>query len=191
MTSARDNLVKAAKKLLWERGYESTSPGVILEESGAGQGSLYYHFTGKKHLALTALEDVSDDMRQSNRDMLSPTKDPLERIKSYLLAPRDGQYGCKLGRLAFETAIMDDELRAPVERYFTDLQKRLAEAVRQAQDLGQLATTFDADDFALTIAAVVQGGFLLSRIRQDRSLAERASISAWRLVEALIATKPA
>jgi len=44
---AKGELVKAAKKLMWERGYEAVSPRDLLEESGAGQGSLYHPLQGK------------------------------------------------------------------------------------------------------------------------------------------------
>ena len=48
---AKGELVKAAKKLMWERGYEGVSPRDLLDESGAGHGSLYHHFKGKLNLA--------------------------------------------------------------------------------------------------------------------------------------------
>ena len=48
MESKRDKLIEATKSLLWEVGYESMSPKTILKRSGAGQGSLYHHFEGKK-----------------------------------------------------------------------------------------------------------------------------------------------
>ncbi len=45
--SKRTALIEATKALLWERGYEATSPRDMLHRSGAGQGSLYHHFSGK------------------------------------------------------------------------------------------------------------------------------------------------
>jgi len=64
MPPKREDLLKAAKKLLWERGYEATSPRDIQEASGAGQGSFYHHFNGKLDLAATALEEVSAEMQE-------------------------------------------------------------------------------------------------------------------------------
>ena len=184
MARTRNNLIEAAKKLMWERGYEAMSPAIILEESGAGQGSLYHHFKGKKHLAITALEDISDEMRQSSREIFSDRKPPLERVKTYLLSSRDGIKGCRLGRFATETAIFEPDFCTPVARYFDDLERRLTMAFDEAKALGQLRPTLDSADLALAVVAVVQGGFLLCRIHQDATVISRATESAWRLIEA-------
>ena len=56
-----DDLIKATKALLWEKGYDATSPRAIQALSNAGQGSFYHHFRSKKDLAATALEAVVDE----------------------------------------------------------------------------------------------------------------------------------
>ena len=50
----RDQLIDSTRELLWERGYVGTSPKAIQQRAGAGQGSMYHHFAGKKELALAA-----------------------------------------------------------------------------------------------------------------------------------------
>src|SRR5712672_1667110 len=81
---AKGELVKAAKKLMWERGYEATSPRDLLEESGAGQGSLYHHFKGKMDLASVALGKVSDEMRELARETVGTDGSALDRVFRYL-----------------------------------------------------------------------------------------------------------
>jgi AcrR family transcriptional regulator len=49
-------LVVAAAALLSERGFEATSPTMVLKRSGVGHGSLYHYFEGKESLALAAVE---------------------------------------------------------------------------------------------------------------------------------------
>lgn len=61
--STRERLVESARDLLWERGYVGTSPKAILERAGAGQGSMYHHFTGKSDLALAAITRTAEEMR--------------------------------------------------------------------------------------------------------------------------------
>lgn len=43
--------VAAMRELLAERGYTATSPKMVLERAKLGQGSFYYHFSGKEELA--------------------------------------------------------------------------------------------------------------------------------------------
>lgn len=52
---AKQKLIAAMRELLAERGYTATSPKMVLERAKLGQGSLYYHFTGKEELAVETI----------------------------------------------------------------------------------------------------------------------------------------
>jgi AcrR family transcriptional regulator len=110
---AKGELVKAAKKLMWERGYEATSPRDLLEESGAGQGSLYHHFKGKMDLASVALGAVSDAMCEVARETVG-TEQAFDRLPGYLdyLATA---WGLRGGQTTANRP--SPALRKPVERY--------------------------------------------------------------------------
>lgn len=174
----RADLIKAAKTLLWRQGYEATSPRDLLQKSGAGQGSLYHHFSGKLDLATTALNEVSAEM-QAELDRVMPAGlPPLERVRRLLQKPRDGLKGCRMGRHAAEAAIATPELRRPVENYFHDLEARLTADLKEAQAEGALSSSLDAADLALMLVAVVQGGYTLSRVHRDRNAIGRATQAA-------------
>ena len=53
---AAERLITSTQELLWERGYVGTSPKAIQQRAGAGQGSMYHHFTGKPDLARAAID---------------------------------------------------------------------------------------------------------------------------------------
>lgn len=57
---SKQKLVAAASALLAERGYEATSPKMILDRAGIGQGSLYHHYEGKEALAFDAISHLRD-----------------------------------------------------------------------------------------------------------------------------------
>lgn len=57
---SKQKLVTAASALLAERGYEATSPKMILDRAGIGQGSMYHHYGGKEALALDAISHMCD-----------------------------------------------------------------------------------------------------------------------------------
>jgi TetR/AcrR family transcriptional repressor of nem operon len=178
----REDLVQAAKKLMCQRGYEAVSPRDLLDESGAGQGSFYHHFRGKQDLAMAALEEVSNEMQASAHEILEAGPSALEGINAYLGVPRDGLKGCRMGRFANEASIVDTSLRAPIENYFRDLQATLAKALRAAQGAGELAGQLDAEELALMLIAVIQGGFVLSRIYRDRNAVRRATDTAAKML---------
>ena len=82
-------------------------------------------------------------------------------------------------------AIVDTSLRAPIENYFRDLQATLAKALRAAQAAGELAGHLDAEQLALMLMAVIQGGFVLSRIYRDRNAVRRATDMAAKMLAML------
>jgi len=182
---AKGELVKAAKKLMWERGYVAVSPRDLLEESGAGQGSLYHHFKGKMDLASVALGEVSDEMCELARETVGTDGSALDRVFRYLDVARDGLKGCRMGRFAGESSIVEASLRKPVERYFRELQKILAGALREAQTNGEIAKRLDASELALMLITVVQGGFVVSRVYRDRNAINRATEMAKSLLRSL------
>lgn len=183
--SKRAEILTATRKLFWTHGYESTSPRMIMDESGAGQGSLYHHFPDKKQLALATLTDIelqlSTELSNTLGDMTRP---PLERIQAWLALPRQALRGCRLGRLAFEhSLISDEELRAPLARYFSGLQARLHSTLQEAIEAGDLPTHLEAAPLAALIVGAVQGGYLLSRVHQDPLQLQQATQGAWLLLE--------
>jgi len=166
-TSKRDALIDTAKALLWERGFEAMSPKAVLRHSGAGQGSLYHHFEGKRDLAATALEQINAEAREDLDRRIRPDLDPMARIFAYLDAPRDGLKGCRLGRLANEQAIFDPVLGPIVADYFRYIEEHLARAIKDAKHIGTLPQALKPKDVARTLIAAVQGGYVISRVHND------------------------
>lgn len=182
----REAIVDAAKKLLWELGYAKMSPGKVLAASGAGHGSLYHHFKSKRALAAEALAEVEAELMDVARRMFDPNKPPLARLRDYLLLQRDGLRGCRLGRLANETELLDDdELRMHLQRYFAAIHLHVRTAIDDACRLGDLPSRARGDDLAEAVVATVQGGFVISRATRDPQAVGRACRGAWRMIELL------
>jgi hypothetical protein len=77
----------------------STSPKAIQRRAGAGQGSMYHHFSGKADLALAAVRRSADELRTAGERQLSHRGTAFERIEAYLRRERDVLRGCPIGRL--------------------------------------------------------------------------------------------
>ncbi|MFE7623815.1 TetR/AcrR family transcriptional regulator [Streptomyces sp. NPDC057509] len=160
----QDRLIEATRELLWERGYVGTSPKAIQQHAGAGQGSMYHHFTGKPDLALAAIGRTAEEMREAATRVLDAPGSAYERISAYLLRERDVLRGCPVGRLTMDPEVIaSDELRAPVDETIAWLRERLAAIVREGLDRGEFTPGLTPDDLAATIVATVQGGYVLAR----------------------------
>jgi AcrR family transcriptional regulator len=186
VVSKREAILQATKDLIRERGYEGMSPRDVMERSGAGQGSLYHHFRGKRDLASQALRDVNDELRAlADRVFAHPERPPLDRIRRFLdVLSRDPLKGCRVGRLAVESSIEDEDIRVPVAAWFEYAEAKLRDALEEAQAAGQLREGADPGDLALTLTAVVQGGYLLARAHRDAAAMHRALAGAMAILAA-------
>lgn len=161
---AAERLIRSAQQLLWERGYVGTSPKAIQVAAEAGQGSMYHHFSGKAELARVAIERSAAQLRTAAEEQLGAGGTATGRLTEYLERDRDALLGCRIGRLTADPDVMaDPALRAPVDETFSWLRHRLAEVITEGQAAGEYPRRLDADDVATTIAAVLQGGYVLAR----------------------------
>ncbi|NGO72057.1 TetR/AcrR family transcriptional regulator [Streptomyces boncukensis] len=162
--STADRLVESTRELLWERGYTGTSPKAILRRAGAGQGSMYHHFTGKQDLALAAIRRTAAELRAAAEAQLSGPGTAQERVTAYLRRERPVLRGCPIGRLTQDPDVMaDPELRAPVEETLDWLRERLAEVLDEGRGSGEFAAALDARATAAALVAALQGGYVLAR----------------------------
>lgn len=178
-TETRKILLTSAQKLFAEQGVEATSPRQVLEDSGVGQGSLYHHFPTKHDLAQAAIELTATASLDNARGSLHGPGTPLERLRNYLTRPRDAVAGCRVGRLTSDATVMASEgLQKPVRDYFVTLIDLVADVF---QDDG--ATPDHARKQAITVVAVLQGGYVLSRALGDPELMNNAVTGLLDLVD--------
>ena len=168
--STKQELINAARDLLWEVGYEAMSPALILERSGAGKGSLYHHFDSKEDLALASIIQVQSDLNTSAEKILNRKGSPIGRIKKFLLLERQALMGCRLGRLVNEHAVINSCLLEPITAYFTKTQYSLEKVLLDAIEKKELQANCDAKALSMLILAVIQGGFVLSKANQDKTM---------------------
>ncbi|QKW05200.1 TetR/AcrR family transcriptional regulator [Streptomyces sp. NA04227] len=162
--STQERLVEATRELLWERGYVGTSPRAIQERAGAGQGSMYHHFSGKPELARAAITRTCEEMRETAERTLDGEGTAFERISAYLLREREVLRGCPVGRLTMDPDVLAaDALREPVAATLAKVRARLAELVQEGVRRGELTTTAEPGEVAAAVLAVVQGGYVLAR----------------------------
>ncbi|MFF0266750.1 TetR/AcrR family transcriptional regulator [Kribbella sp. NPDC004536] len=159
-----ERLIRSTQELLWERGYVGTSPKAIQREAGAGQGSMYHHFAGKAELAKVAIERSAAELRAAAAEHFGGAGTAGERIGAYLGRERDVLKGCRVGRLTADPdVIADPELRKPIAETFAWLREQLAEVVAEGKRNGEYPESLDPERTAATIAAVLQGGYVLAR----------------------------
>jgi AcrR family transcriptional regulator len=186
--SKRDQLVEATKDLLWDVGYEAMSPRDIQSRSAARPGSLYHHFPSKLAIAEAALTEAAAEEVASLDEIFSADTPPLESVRRYLLLKREAFRGCRLGRLVHEASIEHEALRRPIAAYFGAVRNHIARALAQAQSDGTLRANLDPEAIAISLTALIQGGYVLARTFHDEALMRQATDGALALIPELSAS---
>ncbi|WP_432039605.1 TetR/AcrR family transcriptional regulator [Streptomyces cucumeris] len=162
--STPERLIESTRELLWERGYVGTSPKAIQQRAGAGQGSMYHHFSGKPDLALAAIRRTAEELRGVAAACLDGPGGAYDRVGAYLRRERDVLRGCPVGRLTMDPDVMaDPELRRPVDETLDWLRGRLAEVLAEGRGTGEFTAGLAPEPVAATVVATVQGGYVLAR----------------------------
>lgn len=179
-SQTRHQIVKAADRLFYERGYEATSFADIAQAVGLSRGNFYYHFKTKDEI-LTAVIALRLD---ATRAMLEAWEEgiplPLERIRSFvqiLIMNRTKimAHGCPVGTLCNELAKLDHAAKTDAAALFGLFRTWLA---RQFEALGRVE---DADDLALHVLMRSQGVATLATAFRDEAFLRRevADMEAW------------
>ncbi|MGW4126075.1 TetR/AcrR family transcriptional regulator [Nocardia sp. NPDC004711] len=168
MESAAERLIVSTRELLWERGYVGTSPRLILERAGVGQGSMYHHFRGKPDLARVAIARTTTAQRGEVEKLFAAEGAAIDRIAAYLERDRDVLKGCPVGRLTQDPEVVaESRLREPIAETFDWLCDLLAQVLIEGIAAGELNPDLDPQDTAATLVATMQGGYVLARAAQD------------------------
>lgn len=169
--STRDQIVAAADRLFFERGFEHTSFSDIADVVGISRGNFYYHFKSKDEI----LDAVIGARVARTRGMLKAWelegKDPLERIRSFiqiLIANREEiqSHGCPVGTLCTELAKLNHPSRAEAAELFTLYRTWLC---KEFTLLGRKA---DAGALAMHLLARSQGIATLANAFHDEAFIE-------------------
>lgn len=166
--STRVRLLEVAKRLFWEKGYNSTSVADILREAEVNSGSLYHFFATKQDLLIGVLEQYRDGIGPM---LLDPAwkgiADPMERVFALLAGYRrlliesDFRLGCPIGNIALEIAEPDPVLRQRLAENFEAWTDAVEECLRASSELSGRSDHRALARFALT---TMEGGVMLSRV---------------------------
>lgn len=103
--STREQIVEAADRLFYERGFEHTSFADIADVVRISRGNFYHHFKSKDEMLRAVIEARVASTRQLLASWEAASDRPADRIRSYigiLVAHRapSMRYGCPVGVMA-------------------------------------------------------------------------------------------
>ncbi|WP_224363604.1 TetR/AcrR family transcriptional regulator [Hyalangium versicolor] len=144
----RDEAVKRAVAVFWEKGYEATSTDELLRAMGIGRQSMYDTFGDKHSLFLEALQRYNADSQAAMVERLRAGTSPLSALRDVLLAianepPARRARGCMGVNAITECAQADPEVASLSKASGLMCEATLESVVREAKQKGEVATHVD------------------------------------------------
>lgn len=166
LQTTRDQIVAAADRLFYQRGYEHTSFADIAGVVKISRGNFYYHFRTKDEILDAVIEARLAATRRMLESWEIEGRGPADRIRSFihiLIANRGDikRYGCPVGTLCSELGKLGHPSQGEANRLFALFRTWLR---RQFVLLGREA---DSDALAMHLLARSQGVATLASAFHD------------------------
>lgn len=167
--TTRERLIDVTSELACRRGFDRTSVSDVMEATGIGKGSFYYHFPDKDSLGLAVLEqDRVAFMAGLDACLDAPT--PLEGLERFFTRALEKHRangfvgGCLWGNTALEMSDSNPAFTECVKAVFAEWTAKITATVRAGQEQGQIRPDLPASEMARSVVAVIEGGIMLSRL---------------------------
>jgi AcrR family transcriptional regulator len=173
----RTRIVEAAARLIHERSVAGTTLEDVKAAAAVSGSQLYHYFPDKDDLLQAVIDHQARTIAANQRQADLGSPDGLRAWRDTVIAQAkssNGRGGCPLGSLAGQLAETDPRARALIAAGFEQWSAAISDGLRELQAAGRLPAAIDADDYAITLLAALQGGLLLAQIQQDTRPLETA-----------------
>jgi TetR/AcrR family transcriptional regulator, transcriptional repressor for nem operon len=191
--ATKSRLLASALKLVRTHGYAATSIDELCDEAGVTKGAFFHYFRSKEELATAAAQYWSDVTGQlfASSDYHA-YEDPLDQLIAYidlrarLLEGRTlPEATCLLGTMVQETYQSNPAIREACYAGISGHANTITDIIHAAKARHAPRATWSAEGLALHTQAVIQGGFILAKGKNDLALARETILHLRRYVELL------
>ncbi len=164
--TTHDQIIEAADRLFYEKGFEHTTFSDIAEAVHISRGNFYYHFKSKDDILDAVIELRLAKTGEMLEQWESEGKRPEDRIRSFIhiLVMNKAKiklYGCPVGTLCAELAKLNHPSQADANKLFALFRTWLR------KQFVQLGRKEDADALAMHLLARSQGVATLANAFHD------------------------
>jgi len=165
----RDRMIETTARLLQHRGYYGTPLSLILSESGAPRGSLYFHFPGgKDQLVVEATRRTIAQGTQALHQALAASATPAKAVRALfeataqIVRDTDYTYGCPVAPIILDASGDLQELSDLCRQTFVEWIGMLRAAFVDAGIPKKRAAAL-----ALLVESAIEGLLLITRAYRD------------------------
>lgn len=172
-TDPKQQLLEKGVAMLLRHGYNDLGVAALLEATDTPKGSFYHYFKSKEDFGLQAIDLYMQEVHRGlDACLTDQTLSPLARVRRFFELSEEkyrseGYLGCLLGGLGQELSGVSEVFRRKVEECFSQIERRVAQCLRDAIDQGELPKDTDAQRMAKLLINCWEGAALRSRLRTD------------------------
>lgn len=168
--AVRIQIIEAANRLFYQRGFQATSFTNLAQDSGVPKGNYYFHFKSKEALLEAVIDERLNRLKAQLdlwQDTIAHPKDRLYRAIRMIEEEADAlkSHGCPIGTLIAELVKSH-----PVQKRQTAKMLRLIETWMAEQITSLTQNKALAERQAQTILARMQGAATLVAAYEDHSV---------------------
>jgi AcrR family transcriptional regulator len=176
----RQAIIEKAAVIFNKNGYERTTMSMLTEALGLTKGAIYGHFADKDALAVEAFRFSVGRVSERVRAQLQPLDGAVARLRAFAATfldifeetVRDG--GCPILNTAADADDAHPLLHLEVRRVLAAWESRLVAMVAAGKEMGEIRPDADAELFASSFIAQIEGGILLAKTMGDKRYLERS-----------------
>jgi TetR/AcrR family transcriptional repressor of nem operon len=189
---ARAKLLDAALALIRAQGFAATSVDDLCRAAGVTKGAFFHHFPSKEALGVAAAQHWSEITGALFATApYHDHADPLARVLAYidfragLIEGELAEFTCLVGTMVQEAYGASDKIRAACEASIFGHAQTLVTDIEAARKLYKSKAKWSPQSLALHTQAVLQGGFILAKAKNDPQAARDSVAHLKRYIELL------
>ncbi|HWD70728.1 MAG TPA: TetR/AcrR family transcriptional regulator [Solirubrobacteraceae bacterium] len=189
--ATRERILKSATELIAERGIAGTSLDHVRALAEVSKSQLYLYFPDRETLLREVASSTCDGVLDGQADILADFHSPAG-IERYLDALVELQFdferpsGCPIATLAGQLDPQDEQARLILADGMDRWEAGLREGLEQMRDGGELKPGTNPSKLATQTLALLQGGLVLARVRDDAAQMRLAADTALALIRSAV-----
>jgi TetR/AcrR family transcriptional regulator, transcriptional repressor for nem operon len=180
----RERLLDAAESAVLEKGFASTSIDELIAAVGITKSGFFYHFKDKGELAKALLlryiereEDLFDDLfgraDELNEDPLHGFLVGLKMLSEIMADLPKGHPGCLVASYCYQERLFDKDIHGINSAAVLGWRNRFREKLDAIAERYPTRIDISLDDMADMLSVIADGGIILSKAVDDKSLLPR------------------
>ena len=175
---SKTKLLEATLRVVRTKGYTATRVEDVCAAAGLTKGSFFHHFKSKEDLALSAVAHWEEFTRAFFADApYHRPADPVDRLLAYvdfrksILTGELPEFTCFAGTIIQEAYATHPEVSAACARNVGGHAQTLEADIEEAMRRHGVTGDWSAESLALHMQAVIQGSFIMAKVKGGAAVA--------------------